>query len=97
MQAKELIDTLSLLSFRLYVKTNKEPEIEVVGSGAVSSVFIDNGKIYIKGEGISKTEDRLSKIESIAREAFSDPDTQDINLYRAQALARIFQIFEYDL
>ena len=41
--------------------------------------------------------DRLEKIEKIAREAFSDPDTQDINLYRAQALARIFQIFEYDL
>lgn len=40
--------------------------------------------------------DRLAQIERIAREAFSDPETQDINLYRAQALAKIFQIFEYD-
>lgn len=40
---------------------------------------------------------KLDKIEKIAREAFSNPETQDINLYRAQALARIFQIFEYDL
>ena len=39
---------------------------------------------------------KLQEIERIAREAFSDPETQDINLYRAQALAKIFQIFEYD-
>lgn len=38
----------------------------------------------------------LDNIERIARDAFSDPETQDINLYRAQALAKIFQIFEYD-
>lgn len=39
---------------------------------------------------------RLQEIERIAREAFNDPDTQDINLYRAQALANIYAIFEYD-
>lgn len=38
----------------------------------------------------------LDEIENIAREAFSDPDTRDINLYRAQALAKIYQIFEYN-
>ena len=38
---------------------------------------------------------QLQKIERIAREAFSNPDTQDINLYRAQALANIFAVFEY--
>lgn len=38
----------------------------------------------------------LSEIEKIARDAFNDPDTLDINLYRAQALARIFQLFEYN-
>lgn len=39
---------------------------------------------------------RLQEIERIAREAFNDPETQDINLYRAQALANIYAIFEYD-
>lgn len=39
---------------------------------------------------------RLQEIERIARLAFNNPDTQDINLYRAQALAKIFQIFEYN-
>lgn len=39
---------------------------------------------------------KLQEIERIAREAFSNPDTLDINLYRAQALAKIFQIFEYN-
>ena len=38
---------------------------------------------------------KLQEIEMIARAAFSNPDTQDINLYRAQALAKIFHIFEY--
>ncbi len=56
--------------------------------------FPDGRKVkYIR----SDRKDRLDKIEQIAREAFSDPETQDLNLYRAQALARIFQIFEYDL
>lgn len=39
---------------------------------------------------------RLNRIEEIAREAFNNPDTLDINLYRAQKLAEIFQIFEYN-
>lgn len=39
---------------------------------------------------------RLQEIERIAREAFNNPETQDINLYRAQALANIYAIFEYD-
>lgn len=38
----------------------------------------------------------LSEIETIARDAFNNPETLDINLYRAQALARIFQLFEYN-
>ena len=44
----------------------------------------------------SRSRRRLLAIEKIAREAFNDPDTQDINLYRAQKLADIFAIFEYD-
>ena len=39
---------------------------------------------------------KLREIERIAREAFSNPETQDINLYRAQKLADIFAIFEYN-
>lgn len=37
----------------------------------------------------------LTKIEEIAREAFRDPETQNITLYRAQKLADILAIFEY--
>jgi len=47
-------------------------------------------------EELKEARIRLSKIEAIARDAFNDPDTQDINLYRAQKLADIFAIFEYD-
>lgn len=39
---------------------------------------------------------KLKKIEKIARDAFSDPDTLDINLHRAQALANILALFEYE-
>lgn len=38
----------------------------------------------------------LSVIEEKSIEAFNNPDTRDINLYRAQKLAEIFQIFEYN-
>ena len=38
----------------------------------------------------------IDKIEEITREAFNNPETQDINLYRAQALANILAVFEYD-
>lgn len=38
----------------------------------------------------------LKEIEKIARDAFDNPDTLSINLYRAQALAKIYQIFEYN-
>lgn len=38
----------------------------------------------------------LNEIEKIARDAFDNPDTLSINLYRAQALAKIYQIFEYN-
>ena len=41
-------------------------------------------------------EAKLKKIEKIARDAFSDPDTLDINLHRAQALANILALFEYE-
>ena len=41
--------------------------------------------------------DKLEKIEQICKEAFSDPETQDINLYRAQALANIYHLFLYDM
>ena len=40
--------------------------------------------------------DKLAKIEQICKEAFSDPETQDINLYRAQALANIYALFIYE-
>lgn len=39
---------------------------------------------------------RLKRIEELAREAFNNPDTINIDLYRAQKLAEIFQIFEYN-
>lgn len=38
----------------------------------------------------------LRAIENITRKAFDNPETQDINLYRAQALANILAIFEYN-
>ena len=41
--------------------------------------------------------DKLAKIEQICKEAFSDPETLDINLYRAQALANIYHLFLYDM
>lgn len=47
-------------------------------------------------EELKEARIRLSKIEQIVREAFNDPETLDINLYRAQALANILHIFEYD-
>ena len=40
--------------------------------------------------------EKLTAIEKIAREAFSNPVTSNINLYRAQKLADIFAIFQYD-
>ena len=45
---------------------------------------------------LSEATEKLDKIEKITREAFNNPDTRDINLYRAQALANILAIFEYD-
>jgi hypothetical protein len=39
---------------------------------------------------------KLQEIEKITREAFNNPETQDIDLYRAQALANILAVFEYD-
>lgn len=41
-------------------------------------------------------QDKLKAIEKITREAFNNPETRDINLYRAQALANILAVFEYD-
>lgn len=38
----------------------------------------------------------LKTIGEICEQAFSDPETEDINLYRAQALANIYAIFQYD-
>lgn len=39
---------------------------------------------------------KLQEIERITRAAFNNPETQDINLYRAQALANILAVFEYN-
>ena len=39
---------------------------------------------------------KLQEIEKITREAFNNPDTKDLDLYRAQALANILAVFEYD-
>lgn len=41
--------------------------------------------------------EKLAKIEQICKDAFSDPETQDINLYRAQALANVYHLFLYDM
>lgn len=38
---------------------------------------------------------RLKKIKKICDDAFNNPDTQDIDKYRAQALANIYAIFLY--
>ena len=38
----------------------------------------------------------LKAIGKICEQAFGDPETEDINLYRAQALANIYAIFQYD-
>lgn len=38
---------------------------------------------------------RLNKIKKICEDAFNNPDTQDIDKYRAQALANIYAIFLY--
>ena len=40
---------------------------------------------------------RLQKIEEMVRKAFSDPDTDNITLHRAQVLANVLAVFEYDL
>lgn len=47
-------------------------------------------------EEIKEARGRLRAIEDITRKAFDNPETQDINLYRAQTLANIFAIFEYN-
>ena len=38
--------------------------------------------------------DKLEIIEKITRDAFNNPDTCDLDLYRAQALAKILAVFE---
>ena len=38
----------------------------------------------------------LDEIEKKVRKAFADPETEDITLHRAQVLADILAIFEYD-
>ena len=40
---------------------------------------------------------RLQKIEKMVRKAFSDPETENIPLYRSQVLANVLAVFEYDL
>ena len=61
-----------------------------------STISADEAIKRIEDIVSSKSRRRLLVIEKIAREAFNDPDTQDINLYRAQKLADIFALFEYD-
>jgi len=81
----EIVEQLKLLvelkAARIKLQEIKLQEIEVIKGGRY------NGKRALA---------ILGEIERIAREAFSNPDTLDINLYRAQALAKIFQIFEYN-
>ena len=50
MTTKQIIDTIYKLEFISFVKNGIEPSIEIVGSGQVSSVYLDHGKIYIIGE-----------------------------------------------
>lgn len=47
-------------------------------------------------EELKEARGKLKAIEDIAREAFNKPDTLNIDLYRAQALANIYAIFEYN-
>lgn len=47
-------------------------------------------------EELKEARGRLKAIENIAREAFNKPDTLNIDLYRSQALANIYAIFEYN-
>ena len=58
--------------------------------------FLDDGEALNFLKELKEARIKLQEIERIARESFSNPDTLDINLYRAQALAKIFQIFEYN-
>ena len=38
--------------------------------------------------------DKLEIIEKITRDAFNNPETCDLDLYRAQALAKILAVFD---
>lgn len=53
-----------------------------------------NGDITTALNELEEARRKLSQIEKIARAAFNNPETFDIDLHRAQALAKIFAIFE---
>lgn len=92
------LNGVSLGSITIEANGSEDPLKDILDYNLESTteIFIHfpGGRVvrYIRSDRL----DRLEQIERIARDAFSDPDTQDINLYRAQALAKIFQIFEYD-
>ena len=92
------LNGVSLGSFTIEANGSEDPLKDILDYDLKSTteIFIhysdDREVKFIRSDRL----DRLEQIERIARDAFSDPDTQDINLYRAQALAKIFQIFEYD-
>lgn len=92
------LNGVSLGSITIEANGSEDPLKDILDYNLESTteIFIHfpDGRVvrYIRSDRL----DRLEQIERIARDAFSDPDTQDINLYRAQALAKIFQIFEYD-
>lgn len=47
-------------------------------------------------EELKEARAKLKTIEDITREAFNNPNTLNIELYRSQALANIFAIFQYN-
>lgn len=65
----------------------------------LESIKSKGGLVFSQRYAIDKANKAIRKlkaIEDITRAAFSDPSTNNIDLHRAQALANILAVFEYD-
>lgn len=86
------------------IDLSKEDIEQIEKDGYLSVCIEDNGfcAVSVSAEyikivaGMRTDSGKLAKIEQICKDAFSDPETLDINLYRAQALANIYHLFIYD-
>lgn len=77
MTTKQIIDTLYKLEFFSVVKNGIDPSIEIVGSGQVSRVYLDQGKIYIIGE--EKVEDLIRLAQALRNTGLELEDLKDSN------------------